>query len=196
MRSATRGDPGHGVDDRLGRRRRPPQSPAARRSPRRPRRTCPPTRRRRRRWARPRGPPRPDGGRAQPGRAPGRAAAPRSPRPDEVGAGGSQAHHDDVGAGRHAQPLNGLSSTWRRWPALAGAFEHVGRLGRERGEHRRARPGPMSRTRVDAHRGVALGGGDRRLRGCGARPPGRPGTRSAWPWRRASGVRLVSSSTR
>ena len=45
----------------------------------------------------------------------------RGAGPDEVGVGGPQAHHDDVGAACHAQPLNGLFDVETvAW--LAGAF--------------------------------------------------------------------------
>jgi len=46
-------------------------------------------------------------GRAQP-RALRIAEQFRGARPHEISSGGPQAHHDDVGAACHAQPLNGL----------------------------------------------------------------------------------------
>ena len=54
---------------------------------------------------------------------PGVAQLLRGAGPDEVGSGGPQAHHDDVGAACHTQPLNGLVDVAVEVEAsLAGAF--------------------------------------------------------------------------
>ena len=78
----------------------------------------------------------------------------------EVGIGGAEAHHRDVGAEpHHVQPLVAIDVGLVR-----RRVQHVRSARRERGEHARCDRDPHAVARVDAHRGVPLGRGDGLLR--------------------------------